>query len=48
MTFDDIELTEQLVLKVSVERGWRQVKTMQADGNDSGSLQDLIDEMRKA
>ncbi len=42
---DDIELAEQLLLKASIERGWQQVKAMQADGNDSGSLQDLIDEM---
>lgn len=45
---DDIELAEQLLLKASIERGWQQVKAMQADGNDSGSLQDLIDEMKKA
>lgn len=45
---DDIELAEQLVLKASIERGWQQVKAMQADGSNIGSLQDLIDEMRKA
>ena len=45
---DDIELAEQLVLKASIERGWQQVKAMQTDGSDSGSLQDLINEMRKA
>lgn len=45
---DDIELAEQLLLKASIVRGWQQVKAMQADGNDSGSLQDLIDEMKKA
>lgn len=45
---DDIELAEQLVLKASIERGWQQVKAMQADGSNGGSLQDLIDEMRKA
>lgn len=45
---DDIELAEQLLLKASIERGWQQVKAMQADGNDRGSLQDLIDEMKKA
>lgn len=45
---DDIELAEQLLLKASIERGWQQVKALQADGNDSGSLQDLIDEMKKA
>lgn len=45
---DDIELAEQLVLKASIERGWQQVKAMQADVSNSGSLQDLIDEMRKA
>ena len=45
---DDIELAEQLVLKASIERGWQQVKAMQADGSNDGSLQDLIDEMRKA
>ena len=44
---DDIELAEQLVLKASIERGWQQVKAMQADGSNGGSLQDLIDEMRK-
>jgi hypothetical protein len=45
---DDIELAEQLVLKASIERGWQQVKAMQTDGSNNGSLQDLIDEMRKA
>lgn len=45
---DDIELSEQLLLKASIERGWQQVKAMQADVSNSGSLQDLIDEMRKA
>ena len=45
---DDIELAEHLVLKASIERGWQQVKAMQTDGSDSSSLQDLIDEMRKA
>ena len=45
---DDIELAEQLVLKASIERGWQQVKAMQADGSNNGSLQDLIDEMRKS
>ena len=45
---DDIELAEQLVLKASIERGWQQVKAMQTDGSNNGSLQDLIDEMREA
>lgn len=45
---DDIELAEQLLLKASIERGWQQVKAMQVDGINNGSLQDLIDEMRKA
>lgn len=45
---DDIELAEQLLLKASIERGWQQVKAMEADGNASGSLQDLIDDLKKA
>lgn len=45
---DDIELAEQLLLKASIERGWQQVKAMQSNGSNSSSLQDLIDEMRKA
>ena len=44
----DIEPAEQLVLKASIERGWQQVKAMQADGSNGGSLQDLIDELKKA
>lgn len=45
---DDIELAEQLLLKASIERGWQQVKSMEANGNTNGSLQDLIDELKKA
>ena len=45
---DDIELAEQLLLKASIERGWQQEKAMEADGSTSGSLQDLIDELKKA
>lgn len=45
---DDIELAEQLVLKASIERGWQQVKAMEADGSTKGTLQDLIDELKKA
>lgn len=45
---DDIELAEQLVLKASIKRGWQQVKAMQTDSGNNGSLQDLIDEKRKA
>ena len=45
---DDIELAEQLLLKASIERGWQQVKAMEADGCTGGSLQDLIDELKKA
>lgn len=45
---DDIELAEQLVLKASIERGWQQVKAMQAYGSAKGTLQDLIDELKKA
>ncbi|MBQ7061717.1 MAG: hypothetical protein IJM88_00315 [Bacteroidales bacterium] len=44
---DDIELAEQLLLKASLERGWQQVKAMEADGAASGSLQDLIDDLKK-
>ena len=44
---DDIELAEQLLLKTSLERGWQQVKAMEADGAASGSLQDLIDDLKK-
>lgn len=43
---DDIELSEQLLLKASIERGWQQVKAMEADGGNVGTLQDLIDELR--
>lgn len=43
---DDIELAEHLLLKASIERGWQQVKVMQASGINGGSLQDLIDEIR--
>ena len=45
---DDIELAEQLLLKASLERGWQQVKAMEADGAASGSLQDLIDDLKKS
>ena len=45
---DDIELAEQLILKSSIERGWQQVKAMETDGGAIGSLQDLIDELKKA
>ena len=45
---DDIELAEQLLLKASIERGWQQVKAMEADGSTGGTLQDLIDELKKA
>ena len=45
---EDIELAEQLLLKASIERGWQQVKSMQADGSKGCSLQDLIDEMRES
>ena len=44
---DDIELAEQLLLKASIERGWQQVKAMEADGSTGGLLQDLIDELKK-
>ena len=44
---DDIELAEQLLLKASIERGWQQVKAMEANGSTGGSLQDLIDELKK-
>ena len=45
---DDIELAEQLVLKASIERGWQQAKTMEADGSTKGTLQDFIDELKKS
>ncbi len=45
---EDIELAEQLLLKASIERGWQQVKSMQADGSKGCSLQDLIDEMKES
>ena len=45
---DDIELSEQLLLKASIERGWQQVKAMETDGGNGGTLQDLIDELKKA
>ena len=45
---DDIALAEQLLLKASIERGWQQVKAMEADGSTGGTLQDLIDELKKA
>lgn len=45
---DDIKLAEQLMLKASIERGWQQVKAMQTDGGNSGTLQDLINEIRMA
>ena len=45
---DDIELAEQLILKASIERGWQQVKAMEADGSTGGTLQDLIDKLKKA
>ena len=45
---DDIELSEQLLLKASIERGWQQVKAIEADGSTGGTLQDLIDELKKA
>ena len=45
---DDIELAEQLLLKASIERGWQQVKAMEADASTGCTLQDLIDELKKA
>lgn len=43
---EDLELVEQLLLKASINRGWQQVKTMEADNNTSNTLQDLIDELK--
>ena len=45
---DDIEFAEQLLLKTSIERGWQQVKAMEAEDNEHGTLQDLIDELKMA
>ena len=45
---DDIDLSEHLLLKASIERGWQQVKAMETDGSNGGTLQDLIDELKKA
>ncbi|MBO4740300.1 MAG: hypothetical protein J5605_01510 [Bacteroidales bacterium] len=45
---DDIELAEQLLLKTNIVRGWQQVKAMETDGSARGSLQDMIDELKKA
>ena len=41
----DPEMGEQLLLKASIERGWRQVKSMQKSCGHSGTLQDLINEL---
>lgn len=43
---DDLKMAEELVLKVSIEKGWQQVKAMQEKGTATNSLQDLIDELR--
>ncbi len=41
----DIEVGERLLLKASIERGWQQVKEMQASGKHHGTLQDLINDL---
>ena len=41
----DIEAGERLLLKASIERGWQQVKEMQAPGKHHGTLQDLIKDL---
>lgn len=42
---EDIETGERLLLKVSIERGWQQVKELQQSGKNKSSLQDLITEL---
>ena len=41
----DLEMSEQLLLKASIQRGWQQVKSMHQTGHNSGTLQDLINEL---
>lgn len=43
----DLEMGEQLLLKASIERGWEQVKVMRQTGCHSGTLQDLINELKE-
>ena len=41
----DLEIGEQLLLKVSIRQGWELVKAMQQTGCHTGTLQDLINEL---
>ena len=43
----DIVTAEQLLLKTSIERGWKQVQSMKQKGQKAPSLQDLIEDLRQ-
>ena len=45
LILSDFEMSERLLLKASIERGWQQVKSMQQTDQHSGTLQDLINEL---
>ena len=40
---NNTKLAEQMLLKASIERGWKEVKDMQVGKTKTGTLQDLID-----
>lgn len=40
---NNTKLAEQMLLKASIERGWKEVKNMQVGKTKTGTLQDLID-----
>lgn len=44
---DDIELAEQLLLKASIERGWQQVKAMQAKSEYASVSDRYVDQIIK-
>lgn len=42
----DTKVAERYLLKSSIVKGWKQVKKMQNENTDNGTLQDLIDELK--
>ena len=42
----DTKAAERYLLKSSIVKGWKQVKRMQNENTDNGTLQDLIDELK--
>jgi hypothetical protein len=45
-TKKDTKAAERYLLKSSIVKGWKQVKRMQNENTDNGTLQDLIDELK--